>query len=152
MRIRAVYRAKGSPLKSPTLFAEDEKGCLMRTERLPGGNLRLRLPGGGFRSIPSERTAEVPEIRCGFDELFLSLLGTREAAELLIRLDAKAGRTTKGKTADRVRSRARFLRAAARRGRIPGAFRVGGRWLFREAGLKWYAAVRRRGRPRRAGR
>jgi len=133
--IRALYVVR-DPLfgKLPALFAEDAEGRLWRAARAgDGGSLLLRPLRSGARlrrraPLDPERT---PRIACGFAELFLEILDARGAAR-------------------RLGLSERFVRAAARRGRIPGAFRAGGggrAWLFREAGLAWYARHRKRGRP-----
>ena len=135
--IRALFVVR-DPLfgKLPALFAEDAEGRLWRAALSRGGDLLLlhfHSPRPGLRSrirAPFD-PAQTPRIECGFAELFLRILDASGAAR-------------------RLGLSERFVRAAARRGRIPGAFRAagGGRaWLFREAGLAWYAAARRRGRP-----
>jgi len=138
--IRALFVVR-DPLfgKRPALFAEDAEGRLRPAARFRGGKtlpLRKRGPGRGGRIRAPLGPERIPRIECGFAELFLNILDAKEAAR-------------------RLGLSERFVRAAARRGRIPGAFRAagGGRaWLFREAGLAWYALHRKRGRPPRSSR
>lgn len=134
LEIRAIFRVEGVPFDNSVLFAEDQKGRLWLMDRLSSREIRLGFPAKGFRgAVRLNVLPDAPEISCTFDDLFLRILDTRGAA---IRVGASE----------------RFIRSAAARGRIPGAFRVaesGRNWLFREAGLAWYAATRHRGRPRR---
>ena len=134
--IRALFAVRTRLFRnSRALFAEDSRGYLWPVPCFDHGRIvspSPPRPGSAFRTrrVPVNH-GRTPRIDCGFAELFLNILDAKGAAELLGRNE-------------------RFVRSAAARGRIPGAFRAkgGGRvWLFREAGLRWYVRSRRVGRP-----
>lgn len=134
-RVRAVFEIEilRGDASSSVVMAEDDRGELWRAARAGKGRVWLRSSADPSRrwGVSARELERAPRVRCRLEDL-CRILDASEAARLLGVSES-------------------FVRSAARRGRVPGAFRRGGKWLFRQAGVLWYAGARRRGRPVKKG-